>query len=48
MPSLLLITLAALLLAVPVALSASEPKPGQRIDLKVLVLTSPTPDSAAL
>lgn len=43
----LLVTLATLLVAVPVALSASEPKPGQRIDLKVLVLTTPTLDPVA-
>ncbi len=47
MPSLLLITVAALLLAVPVALSASEPKPGQRIDLKVLVVTTNPLDPVA-
>ena len=48
LPPLLLITVAALLLAVPVALSASEPKPGQRIDLKVLVVTSVAPDPVAV
>ena len=47
-PPLLLTTLAALLLAVPVALSASEPKPGQRIDLKVLVVTSNPVDPVAV
>ena len=49
LPRLALMASAIALLAVPVALAATPetPKPGQRIDMKVLLLTSATTDTTA-